>query len=359
MPTNLSIIAISVRSPYIVSIGGNSNAKSVLTLKIWSNGATEPAAPFITLSKSSVVGQHKYNISEYCKEYIYHTAPVMTNTSINVLDMFCYVEIGSYSYNSANTLLSQNVITYRALYGYTEYMDGVNFIQDAIKLNKLNLIRQYQKFSSVYPIAELQIPTYIYLNRAGSQVIVSYKENVTGSITTVTHIASAVAVIRVPSVHPNYYVRGNKVSFIIGSTAMPQTYTFNPIEECKYTSVVCDFINKLGVWERTFFLKSSKTTLDVKNETAQFYTQANYSLEGQRKDFNINGKTKIAINTGWVEESYSYTIEEIMLSEKIRIDGLPALCTTKTLEKQQKINTKQINYKLEFEYAFDVINSVV
>ena len=82
-------------------------------------------------------------------------------------------------------------------------------------------------------------------------------------------------------------------------------------------------------------------------------------LEGQRKMFNTNGKKSIKVNTDWVAEEYNDLLKQIMLSEKILINNYPAKLNTKSTELFQSINTKMINYQLEFEFAYDVINSVV
>ena len=83
------------------------------------------------------------------------------------------------------------------------------------------------------------------------------------------------------------------------------------------------------------------------------------TLEGQRKVFNANGKKSIKVNTGWVTEAWNEILKQIMLSERILIDNKPAKINTKSTELFKHINTKQINYSLEFEFAYDVINSVI
>jgi hypothetical protein len=89
-------------------------------------------------------------------------------------------------------------------------------------------------------------------------------------------------------------------------------------------------------------------------------TYPNYSqYEGQRAVFNANGKKMIRVNTDWVSESYKEVIRQLMLSEKILIDEKPAKLNTKNTELFKSINTHMINYQLEFEFAYDVINSVV
>ena len=48
----------------------------------------------------------------------------------------------------------------------------------------------------------------------------------------------------------------------------------------------------------------------------------------------------------------------MLLSEMIRVNGYPANLKTKSVEKFKSINTKTINYQMEFEMAYDVINSI-
>jgi len=86
----------------------------------------------------------------------------------------------------------------------------------------------------------------------------------------------------------------------------------------------------------------------------------NYSLTGgQRTTYNQNGMQSIKVNSGWVEEDFKDNLKQLMLSEKVLVDEKPAILKTKSIELNKSINTKQINYSLEFEFAYDLINSIV
>jgi hypothetical protein len=86
----------------------------------------------------------------------------------------------------------------------------------------------------------------------------------------------------------------------------------------------------------------------------------NYSvIEGQRQVFNANGKQTTRLNSDWVDESFGEVVKQMMLSEKILVNGTAAKLNTKTIDIQKEINSRMINYQLEFEYAYDVINSVI
>ena len=65
------------------------------------------------------------------------------------------------------------------------------------------------------------------------------------------------------------------------------------------------------------------------------------------------------MNTGWVNEDFKNTLQEILFSEKILIDLLPVRLKTKQVDKQKSINSKNINYTLEFDYNYNTINNVL
>jgi hypothetical protein len=83
------------------------------------------------------------------------------------------------------------------------------------------------------------------------------------------------------------------------------------------------------------------------------------------KIMNVNGKEVVRVNTGWVDENYAYTLQELMLSEKMNLAELvsgntyPVKLRTTSIEMHKHINQKLINYTLEFEYAFDKLNNVI
>ena len=75
---------------------------------------------------------------------------------------------------------------------------------------------------------------------------------------------------------------------------------------------------------------------------------------------NANGNESIRCNTGWVDEFFgTSTLKELLLSERILLNGKPVKMKTKGFETQKHINEKLINYTLEFENAYDIINNVI
>lgn len=173
---------------------------------------------------------------------------------------------------------------------------------------------------------------------------------------------NANTVYDIAKVYTPYILNGNKVEILDGDQIVQDTYYFLPQCECKYEVITCDFVNRWGGWQREFFYKASTENVEMSNTQYKLNPTnfPNYNLyEGQTKNFNTNAKRSIKVNTGWVEENYKVTIEEMLLSETIRINGLPAVLKTKSIEKFKSINTKTINYQMEFEMAYDVLNTII
>ena len=81
-------------------------------------------------------------------------------------------------------------------------------------------------------------------------------------------------------------------------------------------------------------------------------------LRGQRKEFNFDLKQSVKLNTGWVDENTIELLVELMTSETILLDNEPATLKDKSLQKKTRLRDKMINYEMNFEYAFNLINDV-
>jgi hypothetical protein len=80
---------------------------------------------------------------------------------------------------------------------------------------------------------------------------------------------------------------------------------------------------------------------------------------GQKQRFNINGTQSIKLNTGFVDENYSELMTDLFLSETILLDGKPVVLKTQSSDLKSVLKDKMINYELDFEYAYNLINDVI
>lgn len=348
---------IFARSPFLIEINETGQTSSKIEIFLWNGTGSAPSTPTYTLSKaipSSTNLQTIYNVSPYVREYIrFATRPINYNTTNTTLTSTFYCNVTIKRYKNTSTLL--DTTTYYAFDGYSDYTNGYNYDRGAYLLDEGTYYYYYD--------ADL---TYIN-TQAGDvtfEVTASGKVKYTNLVSGATYTATGLtAGMRTQfRVYPNYWADGNKMEILDSGNNVLRTYYFRPIEECKYTPLPIDFINKFGAWQREWFFKASNDSIEITNSEHNFFPQTllNYNtLEGQTKTFNTNAKQSIRVNTGWVNEDFKETIQEIMLSERILIDSLPMRLKTKQIEKFKSINSKTINYTLEFDYNYNTLNNVI
>ena len=319
------------------------------------SATTFSGSPQYTLSKlipASNDVETLYDISPYIREYISFTTPaIVTAVTTNPTNERVNVRVKRYKLvGSTYTLL--NTVDYIAFDGYTYYETGYNYDLGDYGLEEGN----YYYWETDGYAGQIRAIT-------GASFTAKYTSfHPSPTVTSIAISSGTYDIARVLSANLSV---GNKVEILNSALAVQKTYYFYPQDECKYTPVRIEFINRYGAWQTEYFFKLSNDTFSFENtEYNLLQTNSyNYSFnEGQRKTFNTNGKKSIKVNTGWVAETWNETLKQIMLSERILIlDGsyLPVKINTKSTELFKHINTKQINYSLEFEFAFDVINSVI
>ena len=354
-------MSIFARSPHIISVAEILNTGSKIELFLWNGTGSAPASPQYTLSKLITASSNiktEYNISPYIREYItFNTRQQPYNAwSASETTQYVNVKVKRYKLVSGTyTLL--DTTDYLGYDGFGYYEQGYN-----PTLN-YDILHDEGTFNYLYD----GLSPSVFDNRRAGFIMVktgtSYKARYRNLITGAefTQALTNNALIDVLRVYQSYYSSGNVLEILDTGDAVIWSATFIPNQNCKYDPVLCDFVNKYGCWQRTYFYAASNDTLTVDSQEYNLMqTNTNYNtIQGQRQVFNNNGKKSIKVNTDWVTEDYKELLRQIMLSEKIIINDYPAKLNSKSTELFKNINTKMINYSLEFEYAFDVINSVV
>ena len=140
--------------------------------------------------------------------------------------------------------------------------------------------------------------------------------------------------------------------------------------EPKYNVVDCLFVNKFGFWDSFSFIKKSISQMVTTESKFQrnigevVNSEYTYSVNAaQKQRYNVNGSKSIIVNTGFVNESFSQLLEEIMLSESIVliIDDVFTQVTIQTnqVDLKKSVNDNLINYSLTFDFAYNELNNVV
>jgi len=355
-------MSIFARSPYIVTVNETGQEGSKVELFIWNGTGSAPANPTYTLSKLIPASNNintEYNISPYLREYLTWTVrqTPYNNFSASQITQYCRVQIKTYKLVSGTYTLVDND-TFYAYDGFGYYEEGFNptLVEDI--LHEQGTFNYYYDGLNASVFSDRRAG--FIMVRTGTSYKARYRNLVSGANHTQTLTNNAL--IDVLRIYPSYYSSGNSLEILDASDNVIWSAIFKPNENCRYTAVLCDFVNKYGCWQRTWFYAASNDTLNVENteyNLMQTATSGYNTIQGQRQTFTTNGKKSIKVNTDWVDESYNDLLKQLMLSEKILINNYPAKLNSKSTELFKNINTKMINYQLEFEDSFDVINSVV
>jgi hypothetical protein len=355
---------IFARSPYIIEVNEIGQAGSKIEIFLWNSGSA-PIVPQHKLSKpipSLTKIQTTYNISPYIREFINHnTWQTIYNTTTDTPNkQWCNVKVKRYKLaGGVYTLL--DTTTYFGFDGYGYYEEGYNINLGQFMLTEGTYYYHYDENATI-GATQLDSAGHFTLERTGAAWL-EWTNLRTGAQTSVglTPLTGS-AIKDTFRVYPLWYADGNKLKVLNSSFGTLAEYVFKPIHECRNEVFVCDFVNKFGAWQREFFFGASNERIE---STATTYNLLQTDLvdydvrEGQRKEFNANGIKSITLNTGIRDESMNEPLQQLMLSERILLNGLPVKLRSRQLAKLKMINQKIINYSVEFEYANDIINSVV
>jgi len=335
---------IFIRSPYFIEIDESGQTGAKIEVFIWNKGTTEPTTPTYTLTKdiaSPTQTKIAWNVANYAKEFIKPIAPVSVSvpTEENV-NTWCYMKVKKYKIvDTTETLLDTE--TFVCLNGYTQYLDGYNdFTNDAIvPLVNTNIkLTTFSGFNYVNVFIET-VGNFQYSTRVDDYIF----SNTTPSLWK----------LQIDFSTSSLYTSGGTIPI------------FNLIAEklCepKYTPITCTYINRFGGWQYLTFFKANLQSIETTSKEFQLLpSNINYNvLQGQRKAFNKQGKQKIKCNTGWVNENYFELIQDLLLSEVVLLDNKPVIVKSQSADYKTHLKDKNINYEIEFEYSFGLLNDVI
>ena len=394
---------IFARSPFIVEVNVANQTSTRLVLEIRSANDTLLNSYSFSKNIASTLNRATYyNVSNFILEYLEPINPDYTTPTENT-NLYCKVAIQKYYTISPNAEVAMAVENYLAVNGFTEYTNGMN---SYLEVDALPMTSDLELYSN----------KTIYSNNKVTQVIHPYSPFVDQTYTvdnTIVKVDSTL--IKITSLNPSITIpqqglyvdvlfqKINGASYSVkytdsGTTnslditpantspiikkmflqspysdySYPYTvglYRDNQLlwsrvididEECTYTPSLCSFISKSGGWENVYFMKAKEESSTMENTTYNLMQDYNYNyLKGQKKAFNTNGNDSIKCNTGWVDESMSIILKDLMFSETILLDSKPVLIKNKSMTFKNTLKTKMINYEIDFDYAYNYINNVV
>lgn len=351
------------KSPFIVQVSATGLIGGKVEIYMWSASETEPTLPQYTLSKlspASNVTTVNFDVAPYINERLSSNVYTINSSTVDLntnRSLYTNVRIVKYKL-VGTTYTSVTDIYYTAFKGYLEQKDGINTYYSKFLLDQKTYYYHYDS-SKTYNTLKAGDITVNNIPPFGSVGLRYIYTNLRTGATVTNTITTGGDWKNIYRVYPSYWADGNKLEiFDIDLNLNVAVYYFKPLEECRYTPVTLDFLNKYGAWQREFLFKNSTDSINVESQSYKNYRIDPYYFNEQESlvtSFNTNGNESIKTNTGWVDENFKDTIKQILLSDRILINNRPATITTKQVDLQKNINNKLINYSLDFQFSNSII----
>jgi hypothetical protein len=351
------------RSPYFITVNESGQVGSRIELRLWNGTGSAPTAATYTFSKpiaSTTQIENIYNISPFIKEYIDNIIPIYDSSETDSDSMWVNVQVKRYKETSVGTYSLLDTTIYLGTNGYTSFLDGYNYTNSSDRFMVLsdNTKEVFYDITKDFPYANILVnPT------EGDTIEAKYKDLRGRNEEVVTYTAEK-GMLKIPFTTTNIkYYKGNTLDIVYTSGEDVTTYYYKvtPVCEPKYSPVVCSFINRFGGWQFITFFKAQTNNINVKGSSYNLIPDSiDYNIaKGQSKSFNINGNKSIKLSSGFVPENYYDLIQDLLLSENVLLDGKPVEVKTQASQLKTSLMDRNINYEIEFDYSFNLINNVI
>ena len=144
------------------------------------------------------------------------------------------------------------------------------------------------------------------------------------------------------------------------------------IDECRYEPKKITFVNKFGVLQDMYFFKKMVEKMTSKRESYKsnilnLQQSDGYNIyEHTKRDFNITANESMTLSSGFLSESYNEVFKQLMLSEKVWITNrtdtseqvLPINIKTSDITYKTSLNDKLVEYTIEFDNSYNVLNDI-
>jgi hypothetical protein len=379
-------MAINLRSPYYQGTSTASTAYTTMAISIWEGSSASPVTAQYNLKKSVVGSSVKvyFEISELIKDYLDVTFDG------DYVGKTIWVRTVRTPYNSSDSALTSPLTTTSLAYDSYSYFENPSFNIDDNPLlisNREMFVLDDNAFR--VPINTLNNPTVtFFLNNE----VVS-----TQSFTTSLLSSEQIKYVSIYGDSTNYDNFKERVledggtfednlclkSFldslsigkvdkitVLDDNGLSATVLVNTIDECKYEPKKVSFINRFGVLQDMYFFKKAVEKITIKKSSYKSHvldTNMDYSINTHvNRDFNINGDESITLSSGYLSEEYNQVFKELMLSEKVWVTNviesgeqvLPINVKTSNITYKTSLNDKLVEYSIEFDNSFNVINNI-
>lgn len=378
---------INVRSPYYVKASNASLASATLELFIYTGTfTTDKGTAKYTITKNEI-GTNNYvvfEIAELVRDYLdiefngeYDSQTVWVEADIEMFDAINgggsslgtistdYIAFDGYGYfedainpELSRTYLQSNNTIFRLddqnvrVPVFTEDTDSVSF------LYKGEVKRVQSISSSTNTNGQID-----YITVSGADNTDNYKERVLADGGTLEDNSLLDAFLDSVDIGlvDELYINSDSGTEIVKISTEPCS---------KYEPYKVTFVNKFGVLQDIWFTLKSTESLNTTGETykanvVDFGTLTYDTYKPQVSQYNKLGKESISLNTNYLSEEYNEVIKQLMMSEQVWLTKLTdeelvlgVIPKTQSVTYKTSLNDRLVQYTVDFDYAFDKINTV-
>ena len=385
---------INVRSPFYVKVSNASLASATLELYIYTGTlTTDKQSAQYTITKNEISSNNYvvFEISELVRDYLdiefdgeYDSQTVWAEADIELFDA---INGGGSSLGTSNT-------DYIAFDGYGYFEDAINpelsrtYLQSNYKIFRLDdqnvrvpvFTEDTDSVSFLYEgevkrVQSISSSTNTngqieYITVSGSDNTDTYKERVLadgGTLEDNSLLDAFLDSIDVGLVD-ELYINSDSGTQVVKIVTEPCS---------KYEPYKVTFVNKFGALQDMWFSLKSTESLNTTGETykanvVDFGALTYDTYKPQVAQYNKLGKESITLNTNYISEDYNEVIKQLMMSEQVwltRLDNPPpdsnntetvlaVIPKTQSVTYKTSLNDRLVQYTIDFDYAFDKINTV-
>ena len=258
------------------------------------------------------------------------------------------------SYTDPNETIADIQGTFVAVDGYGYYSEGVNPTKPTDNILTVASIRKVSRTGFIlFPFVNNGSITTIDINTESDEI---------NETMTITATDNSTDMVQYVEVDVSQATTDNYVTITTQPDGDIRTYEI--IDECRYNPIQVVFKNRYGVFECLTLFKKSNNSISVSSDEFinNYISGGTYSTtKHQNQKINIQGKESIKTNSGYISQNENSLYKELLLSETVYFydDGLiPVNVTTSSLEFKTRVNDSLVNYSIDFEYAYNLIQNV-
>lgn len=383
---------INTRSPFYIKVSDSSLTTATLQLYIY-EGAKNTGSPNgadlkYTVKKSEIEGGNYvvFEISELIRDYI----DVKYNGEY---DSYCVwvnavITANGGAISSPTVTPSNYTNQFVAVDGYGYFEEGVNPEPSRTLLQSNKIIYRPSDYNVNIPVfaEDTTSVTYFYNNTEVRTDAISDNDNTDQKIQYIySYVDSDTDTYQdrvlnddgtlEESVCLDRFLRNVETSpvdeIIINSSSSPEVVKIRTLDCSIYDPIKVTFVNKYGALQDLWFDKKSMNSINVqsndyKASVMDFSSTPTYDTSAhQNRVLDLVGTESITMNTGYIDEEYNEVFRQLMLSEQVWMTRLtdteevfPLRPKTQSLQFKTRVNDKLVNYTVEFDFAFDKINTI-